>query len=121
MISAFESINIYTKDTAALTAFYRDVLGIPVPFEGYGNFDGAKIAFDSSQPGIIVWDENKWDKLTTGQVNLVFSCSNLDETFAELKSRGLDCKPPVVMEYGGKEMNFCDPDGNSITLLEGAY
>lgn len=100
MISAFEGINLYSKDTAALAAFYAEVLGIPVPFEGYGNSDGAKIGFDKSQPGIIIWDENKWDKLTTGAVNLVFSCSNLDETYETLKARGLDCQPPVTMEYG---------------------
>ncbi|MEK3748762.1 VOC family protein [Paenibacillus sp. FSL E2-8871] len=121
MISSFEGTNIYTKDTASLAAFYSEVLGIPIPFEGYGNFDGAKIGFDKKQPGIIIWDETKWEKLTTGFVNLVFSCDNLDETYEQLKAKGLDCQPPVTMAYGGKEMNFRDPDGNHITLLEGAY
>ncbi|MCL6602281.1 MAG: VOC family protein [Paenibacillus sp.] len=121
MITSFEGINIYTEDTAALAAFYSEVLGISVLFEGYGNFDGAKIGFNVNQPGIMIWDANKWNKLTTGVVNLVFSCSNLDDTYEMLKARGLDCNPPVTMEYGGKEMNFNDPDGNNITLLQGAY
>lgn len=121
MISSFEGINIYSKNPAALALFYAKVLGIPISFEGFGNSDGAKIGFDRGQPGIIIWDETKWDKLTTGVVNLVFSCSNLEETYEELKARGLDCEPPVTMEYGGKEMNFRDPDGKSITLLQGAY
>lgn len=121
MISSFEGLNIYTKDTAALAAFYSEVLGIPIPFEGFGNYDGAKIGFDRGQPGIIIWDENKWGKHTTGVVNLVFSCSDLDETYAELQARGLQCEPPMTMEYGGKEMNFRDLDGNGITLLQGAY
>lgn len=121
MISSFDGINLYSKDVAALADFYSAVLGIPVPFEGYGNSDGAKIAFSKDQPGIIIWDEHKWGKLTTGVVNLVFSCNSLDETYAELKQKGLDCEPPVMMEYGGKEMNFKDPDGNGITLLEGGY
>jgi predicted enzyme related to lactoylglutathione lyase len=121
MISSFEGINLYTKDTVAMAEFYGKVLGVPIPFEGYGNFSGAKIAFDGGQPGIIIWDATKWDNLTTGVVNLVFSCNNLDETYEELKAKGLDCEPPVTMEYGGKEMNFRDPDGNPITQLEGAY
>ncbi|QQZ60605.1 VOC family protein [Paenibacillus sonchi] len=121
MISSFEGINLYTKDTAALAKFYAELLGVPVPFEGFGNYDGAKIGFDKGQPGLIIWDENKWGKHTTGVVNLVFSCSSLDETYEQLKARGLDCHPPATMEYGGKEMNFRDPDGNGITLLEGAY
>lgn len=120
MITAFEGINLYSKDTAALAAFYAEVLGIPVPFEGFDNSEGAKIGFGKSHPGIIIWSE-KWNKLTTGAVNLVFSSSNLDETYDNLKARGLDCQPPVTMEYGGREMNFRDPDGNNITLLEGAY
>ncbi|KGE17728.1 VOC family protein [Paenibacillus wynnii] len=121
MISSFEGINIYSKDTAALAAFYTEVLGIPLVFEGFGDFDGAKISFNVNQPGIIIWDENKWNKLTAGVINLVFSCSNLDDTYETLKSRGLKCEPPVTMEYGGKEMNFSDPDGNNITLLQGSY
>ncbi|KHL91909.1 glyoxalase [Paenibacillus sp. IHB B 3415] len=121
MITSFDGINLYSKDPAALAAFYSGVLGVPIPFEGYGQYDGAKIGFDRSQPGIIIWDESKWEKLTTGAVNLVFSCSSLDETYEQLKGKGLDCQPPVTMEYGGKEMNFRDPDGNGITLLEGGY
>ncbi|WP_229696225.1 VOC family protein [Paenibacillus albidus] len=121
MITSFEGINLYTKDTTALAKFYTEVLGIPLAFEGYGDYDGAKIGFGRDQTGIIIWNENKWDKLTTGAVNLVFSCNNLDETYLELQARGLDCQPPVTMEYGGKEMNFRDPEGHSITLLEGGY
>ncbi|WP_379129431.1 VOC family protein [Paenibacillus sp. sgz500958] len=121
MISSFEGINLYSRNTAVLAAFYSEVLSIPIAFERFGNFDGAKIGFERGIPGIIIWDENKWDKLTTGEVNLVFSCSSLDETYAELRLRGLDCEPPAMMEYGGKELNFSDPDGNRITLLQGAY
>ncbi len=121
MISSFDGINLYSKDTAALAAFYAEVLGIPVPFEGFGGFDGAKIGFHRHQPGLIIWDETKWGKHTTGVVNMVFSCSNLDETYEQLKAKGLDCHPPETMEYGGREMNFRDPDGNGITLLEGGY
>lgn len=121
MITSFDGINLYSKNPAALAAFYSEVLGIPIPFEGYGEHDGAKIAFERTQPGIIIWNAAKWENLTTGTVNLVFSCGSLDETYEQLKARGLDCQPPSTMEYGGKEMNFRDPDGNGITLLEGGY
>lgn len=121
MITSFDGINLYSKDPAALAAFYSEVLGVPIPFEGFGQYDGAKIGFDRRQPGLIIWDESKWGKHTTGVVNLVFSRSSLDETYEQLKGKGLDCQPPVTMEYGGKEMNFRDPDGNGITLLEGGY
>ena len=90
MILSFDGINLYSKDPAALAAFYADVLGIPVPFEGFGDYDGAKIAFERNQPGLIIWNENKWGKHTTGVVNLVFSCSSLDDTYDELIAKGFD-------------------------------
>ncbi|MFZ5966937.1 MAG: VOC family protein [Bacillota bacterium] len=121
MIKRFECTNIYTKDTVGLIKFYSEQLGIPIQFEGFGNFDGAKIGFSRSEPGIVIWDENKWGKLSTGNVNFVFSCDSLDSTYEQLKSKGVELEPPAVAVWGGKEINFKDPEGNNITLLEQQY
>lgn len=121
MLKGFECTNIYTKDTAGLARFYSQQLGIPIQFEGFGNYDGAKIGFNRTEPGIVMWDENKWGKLSQGVVNFVFSCDNLDDTYKELKSRGVGLEPPAIAEWGGREINFKDPEGNNITILEQQY
>ncbi|EGF6978598.1 hypothetical protein K1Y86_002101 [Listeria monocytogenes] len=60
MINEFVCTNISTQDPAALVAFYHEKLGIPIVFEGYDNYDGAKLGFSEKAPGIIVWNNSKW-------------------------------------------------------------
>lgn len=52
MITSFDGINLYSKNPAALAAFYSEVLGIPVPFEGYGEHDGAKLPSNVPSRGL---------------------------------------------------------------------
>lgn len=121
MLESFESTSIYTKNPTELVKFYNEKLGLPIQFEGFGGNDGAKIAFSRTEPGIVIWDETKWGRLATGIVNFVFSCDNLDKTYEEFKSRGVELEPPIVMEWGGRELNLVDLEGNKITILEHRY
>lgn len=117
-IKRFEGTDIYTKDTIALAGFYNKKLGIPIQFEGYGNFDGARFGFGKDEPGVIIWDENKWGNLNSGKVTFAFFCDSLDATYGELKSKGVDSGSPFTAVWGGREISFKDPDGNIIILLE---
>ncbi|SET33461.1 Glyoxalase-like domain-containing protein [Natronincola peptidivorans] len=121
MIKRFECINIYTENTKRLVEFYNDKLGIPIVFEGFGNYDGAKIGFNKTEAGIVIWDEKKWGKGHVGKANFVFSCDNLDTTYEELKAKGVELDPPIIADWGGREMNLKDLDGNNILLLEQQY
>jgi predicted enzyme related to lactoylglutathione lyase len=66
---------------------------------------------------IIIWDENRWGKASEGAVNFVFSCDDLDATYAEIKGKGVDLAPPINAIWGGKEILFNDPDGNKVLIL----
>lgn len=117
MIKEYLCINLSSKDVKKLVDFYHDILGIPVVFEGYGDYDGVQLGFDKTVPGICIWDENKWGTYE-GIVNLVFRCDSLDKTYEELKAKGLQVMPPVKAVWGGRELNLQDPQGNKIMLLE---
>ena len=117
MIKEFKGINISTKDPAELVEFYNEKLGIPILDEGFGNYDGAELGFDRDAPVIYIWDERKWGKSNEGSVNLVFGCDNLDTTYEELKSSGVELDPPITAEWGGKELMVFDPEGNKVLLL----
>ncbi|MBC1707313.1 VOC family protein [Listeria welshimeri] len=119
MINEFVCTNISTQNPAALVAFYHEKLGIPVVFEGYDNYDGAKLGFSENAPGIIVWNSGKWGKSSESKVEFVFSCDiNLDEMYKELQAAGVETQEPRVAEWGGRELNLFDPDGNKIMILE---
>lgn len=71
MINEFVCTNISTQDPAALVAFYHEKLGIPIVFEGYDNYDGAKLGFSEKAPGIIVWNNSKWGEASESKVEFV--------------------------------------------------
>jgi hypothetical protein len=110
-------INISSKDIKILVDFYHVKLGIPIIFEGYGDYDGIQLGFLENAPTICIWDENKWNPYE-GIVNLVFRCDNLEQTYKELLEQGIEINPPYKASWGGREMMILDPDGNKILLLE---
>ncbi|EAG9291704.1 TPA: VOC family protein [Listeria monocytogenes] len=121
MINEFVCTNISTQDPAALVTFYHEKLGIPIVFEGYDNYDGAKLGFSENAPGIIVWNSSKWGEASESKVEFVFSCdTTLDEMYRELQTAGVETPEPRVAEWGGRELNLFDPDGNKIMILEPA-
>ncbi|WP_088816173.1 MULTISPECIES: VOC family protein [Listeria] len=117
MIRKFEGVNIAGPSAAELVDFYHEKLGIPIVFPGHGDSVGAKLGFTLAEPGIIVWQE----EAKSAPVEFVFSCESLDETYAELNARGVTDTPPRLAEWGGRELNFIDPIGNKIMILEGDY
>jgi len=47
---------------------------------------------------------------------LFFGCSDLDAAYAHLRKHGIDVRPPVVRDYGMKQLVFSAPDGYGICL-----
>ena len=45
---------------------------------------------------------------------LFFSCENVEETAAYLKSAGFEVDGPMVREYGMKQLYLHDPDGYNL-------
>ncbi|MDL2276523.1 VOC family protein [Breznakia sp. OttesenSCG-928-G09] len=117
MIKKLQCINISTLDTKRLVMFYHETLGLPIVFEGYGNYDGATLGFGKDVTTICIWDEAKWGAYE-GHPTFVFMSDGLDETYAELVAKGVSLAKPELMSWGGRELRLDDPDGNHIMILE---
>ena len=51
--------------------------------------------------------------------NIVFACDDIDTTFEQLKSKGVEfVEEPSLQEWGMKQALFKDPDGNVFVLVE---
>lgn len=48
--------------------------------------------------------------------SLFFRCRDLDAAYAHLRAHGIDARPPVVRDYGMKQLSFRDPDGYNLCL-----
>ena len=115
MIKSFKCVNISSKDPEALADFYR-AIGAPVFVED-DNYDGWYIGDPGHGGTVCVWDENNWGKSAAGFVTVVLETDNVQKTYAEIKSKGIDIAPPRTADWGGQELVFNDPDGNVVMLL----
>lgn len=117
MITKFYGVNISSQNPEQLVKFYNEKLGVPILQKDADSYDGAELGFIAGAPVIVIWDENKWGKSSESAVNFVFRCDDLDKTYEQLKTKGLDIQPPITAVWGGKELPFTDPDGNKVLLL----
>jgi catechol 2,3-dioxygenase-like lactoylglutathione lyase family enzyme len=46
-----------------------------------------------------------------GDMTLFFDCLDVDGAYRHLQAKGLAAEPPVVRDYGMKQLNVTDPDG----------
>jgi len=116
MITQFRGMNISSDDPKRLALFYRNVLGIPM-LEEDENFHGVVFGNREGEPVFWIWDAGKCERANTGTVTFVFDCDDHDKTYEELKAKGVALDPPVIADWGGKELHVKDPDGNTVLIL----
>ena len=100
------------SDYAAARAFWRDVLGFTVteeagdPVKGFGIFrrDGARVF-------LIAWNgpEASYDHWRA-----YFDTDDLDGIVSALDAADAAYRGPVLTEYGMREVEIADPDGNVV-------
>ena len=57
-------------------------------------------------------DDARWKAHSDTQ--LYFGCADVDEAFRDLEAKGVNVTPPVVREFGMKQLHFQDPDGYAL-------
>src|SRR5579862_2883867 len=118
---ALKSINVavlFVSDLGRSKTFYRDVLGMPVKFDGDDS-----VVFDFDTFMLILGDrESAKDLLTedvvgnmrggTAPCQLVSFVEDVDVEYARLKAQGVEfIREPVDREWGLRTAHFRDPDG----------
>ena len=101
-------------DIAASTAYYRDALGFAVSFE-YG---------DPTFYVCLCRDEVSLHLIATGEAGrppgtgaVSVFVDDVDALHAELAGRGANVlKPPQDYDYGMRDFDVADPDGNHLTF-----
>lgn len=115
MITKFECVNITSKNPKGLAEFY-ETIGVPV-FVQDQNYDGWNLGNPACKAHICVWNENMWGKSTAGYITIVFKADDLQQTYEEIKSKGINIDPPRRADWGGQELVLKDPDENVVVIL----
>jgi predicted enzyme related to lactoylglutathione lyase len=106
---------IRASDPAALTAWYRDCLGLDADENGLWQPGAGPTVFAAFESGTGCFGAS------TQQTMLNFRVRDLDAMLAQLKDRGADvADEPQEMEGVGRFGWVTDPEGNRIELWQPA-
>jgi len=106
---------VFVIDMARSIAFYRDLLGLPIPFESAkwtgcetpGNRLALHLADVPSNSAAI-----SPDAIPAGLCHLSFAVGDLDAFPEKMIASGVPClQPPEAEDFGGKLARYVDPDG----------
>lgn len=118
MIDSFYCVNVFSKKTKELIAFYHEKLEIPILSTLDDDTNGVNLGFSLNAPMICIWDANKIDSPVQGAASFVFMCESLDKTCEKLAQKGMAFDPPVKYEWGTYELRLRDPDDNEVVVAE---
>ena len=109
-----------THDNAALTAWYRQHLGMPL--EAWG---GAILKWPEDRAedgGLTVWHvaekDSQWFSPSRGSFMINYRVDNLVELRAQLRASGIEALQGPESHENGKFAWILDPDGNKVELWE---
>jgi predicted enzyme related to lactoylglutathione lyase len=109
-----------THDNAALAAWYRQHLGMPL--EAWG---GAILKWPEDRAedgGLTVWHvaekDSQWFSPSRGSFMINYRVDNLVELLAQLRASGIEAIQGPESHENGKFAWILDPEGNKVELWE---
>ena len=116
MPTRIHSVIIWTEDLPRLTAFYRDVMGLPLEMEqdGFVMFQGA----GGAQLALGVHSEVKGRAKDPDRVIVDFAVNDCQAEYARLNANGVEFARPPSQDQGAIIATFADPDGNLLQLFQ---
>lgn len=113
-------IVIYVSDMERSTAFYRDILGLPLRFTtpGWTEFDlgGIKLALHRSGAGTA---PEQVGRPPAGIAHLAFVVQDIQAVYEDLRARGVSFSMAPERQVTGNTLAVLhDPDGFGITIQQ---
>jgi predicted enzyme related to lactoylglutathione lyase len=117
-VTGIGGIFVKSKDPKALSAWYRDMLGIPMQAWG-----GAVLRYDApAHPQTAAWnampDTTHYFAPSTREFMIDFAVDDLDAIVARLKSKGVAILKRDDSDPSGRFAWIVDPDGTKIELWQ---
>lgn len=117
MISRVKFIGICVRDQEKALQFYTEKLGFVLKTDQpMGHQRWIELEIPGAQTGVVLFTpQGQEDRIGTF-VNTSLECDNLDATYQELKSRGVEFASDPETQPWGQFAILKDPDGNSFVL-----
>ena len=123
MLKQIDYAMVIVSDMKRSVEFYRDTLGIPLKFESpeWTEFDTGITTLALHGGGVAQEYQDTGDQSkTAGTCSLGFNVDNLDQTYEDLKAKGMTfVMPPLEREGQGIKLAVgLDPDGLPISFAQ---
>lgn len=113
-VTGIGGVFVKARDPAALSAWYRDVLGLPV--QGWGG------AIFRSAPPVVTWSPFKqtsdYFAPSTREVMINFTVDDLDAVVARVQAHGVAILKRDDSDPHGRFAWIMDPEGTKIELYQ---
>jgi hypothetical protein len=106
----------YSSDAEGLRAFLRDKLKFPCTDVG-----GGWLIFDLPEADMGCHPAGPEPGATAGTHDISFYCDNIEQTVAELKSRGVEFTGPITDQGFGLVTHFTMPGDVKVMLYQPRY
>jgi predicted enzyme related to lactoylglutathione lyase len=120
MIKGIKFISIWVSDQSRALEFYTQKLGLQLktnePFEGGQRW--IELTIPGAETCIVLFTPKGQEDRIGSFVNTSIACDDLELTYQELKSRGVEFATPPTEQPWGSFAIFKDPDGNSLLLSQ---
>ena len=118
MISRVKLVSIPVRDQQRAVQFYTTKLGFTVTTDA--PFDGTQRWIELTLPGggarVVLFTPPGAEQSIGGFSNIVFTSDDVERTYEELRSRGVEFAQPHKREAWGTSSVFKDVDGNMFAL-----
>jgi catechol 2,3-dioxygenase-like lactoylglutathione lyase family enzyme len=109
------------RDIERSIEFWRDVLGFDLAGADGPSGERGWCRVERAGASVMLQQRAKRTLSNVGAAGgepeataLYFVCADVDAVHRELTVAGLDLSPPVVAEYGMKQLRIPEPDGHEI-------
>jgi predicted enzyme related to lactoylglutathione lyase len=118
MIKSLKFVNIPVRNQDKALEFWREKVGFKVatdqPFNESQRW--IELRIPGAETGVVLFTQPGHEDRIGTFFNGSFHCDNLQKTYEEMKSRGVEFQQPPKTEPWGSMAIFKDPDGNSFVL-----
>ena len=117
MIKQVKFLGVCVSDQERALRFYTEKLGLTVKTDQpMGPQRWIELEIPGAETGVVLFTpEGQQDRIGSF-VNTSLACDDLEATYEELKSRGVEFSGPPQEQPWGKFAILKDPDGNSFVL-----
>ncbi|GAC1528289.1 MAG: glyoxalase superfamily protein [Chloroflexota bacterium] len=121
MISAVRSVGLYIGDQDRAKEFWTNTMGFELlqdtPMgEDFGGGRWIEVTPPDKNIILVLFTQDE----ARGQIgtfsNVIFTADDIEKTYEELRSRGVEFAEPPTKQFWGWWAVFKDPDGNSYGL-----